>query len=100
MPYVLLVDRTPSDEPLPQPVALAAEIRGFAGENMEYGQSAYMCALVHNEVEAMLARWPQSQIGAARTCGRRQEIWTFTAQVLKVLDTTAIRSTPLTMSAT
>ena len=88
MPYVLLAGRTPSDGPLPQPVALAAQIRGFTDKNMEYGQSAFMCALVHDEVEAMLAQWPQSEIDTTKARGRSQEIWAFAMELLDVLDVT------------
>ena len=73
-------------DPLPQPIALAAEIRGFVGESMEYGRSAYMCALVHDEVDEMLAQWPQQAVKAAEAHGRSQEIWAFAAEVLAARD--------------
>ncbi len=65
-------------------MALAAEIRGFAGENMEYGRSAYMCALVHDEVDEMLAQRPRPAVKAAESHGRSKESWTFAAGVLAV----------------
>ena len=80
MPYALLVDQTPVENGLlPKPVALAAEIRGFVGENLEYGRSAYMCALVHDEVDGRLAQWSHQEREAASTRGSRQKIWAFAA---------------------
>ncbi len=90
MPYVLLVEQAPvANGALPQPVALAAEIRGFVGESLEYGQSAFMCALVHDEVDEMLAQWPQQGVAVTQERGRRQTMWTFAATVLESMSESA-----------
>ena len=84
--YVLLVNATPENGgQLPQQVSLAAEMRGFVGESLGYGRSAYMCALVHDEVDCMLARWPQQEISDAKASGRQQEVWEFAEAVLVAL---------------
>lgn len=59
--YVLLLEESAvEDAPLPPTVELAGEIRGFVGNSLEYGRSAYMRALVHDEVDALLRQWPQA----------------------------------------
>ncbi len=85
--YALMdTDYTTHDLPLPPPVALAAEIRGFLSQSLEFGQSAYLRALVHDEVDSRLTQWPQKAITAALDHGRQQELWTFVAAVLDCLD--------------
>ncbi len=85
--YVWLIDQSPTDGgPLPQLVAMAAEIRGFVRESLEYGRSAFMRALVHDEVDAMLAQWPPQEVDAAQAQGSDREMWALAASVLSCLD--------------
>ena len=85
--YTLLIDQSPRlGAPLLPPVALAAEIRGFVRTSLEYGQSAFMRALVHDEVDAMLAQWPPQEVDAAQAQGSDREMWALAASVLCCLD--------------
>lgn len=74
--YCLLQEESSTtDNSIPQRAAFAAEISGFIGTNFEYGQSAYMRSLVHDEVDALLAPWPQAAITAAEIRGQETTVW-------------------------
>lgn len=81
--YVLLSEESAAPlSPLPPAVHLAAAARGFLGASLEFGRSAYMRALVLDEVDAMLAPWPQPAVDGAKAEGGQQEVWTFAKAVL------------------
>lgn len=83
-----LQEESPADDgPIPQCIILAAEISGFMRTVFEYGQSAYMRSLVHDEVDALLAPWPQAEIAAAQARGQETDVWEIAETVWEFIQT-------------
>lgn len=73
---------TNTENAIPKSVSIAAEINGFICSNFEYGQSAYMRALIHDENGAMLCAWPSAEIAIAQSKGKEKHVWDFAKEVL------------------
>jgi tetratricopeptide (TPR) repeat protein len=91
--YCLLQEESSvTDNSIPHQIALAAEISGFIDTNFEYGHSAYMRSLAHDEVQALLTLWPQAEIVAAQIHGKKTTVWEIAEAVWETIqrDTTKV----------